>query len=127
MSLYPVYLVGEYGEPRNHHSLWVQTADGRGLVYNVIGPVNNGAMQYETRPTYLHPSKSMTFVSMEELGRVSATDLPRMDAICRGNPAPIMQMRDGQLLYPDVPLRRCQEWTVVTIELLKQASVIVSE
>lgn len=127
MSLYTVFRIQEYGEPRNHHALWVQTAEARGVAFHVIGPVNNGAMQYETKPTYIHPSKSMTFVSMQALGRVASHDLPRMDELCRGNGAPIMQMRDGERLYPDVPLRRCQEWTAETVALLRKAGVIVSE
>ncbi|KAM3497704.1 hypothetical protein MY10362_008952 [Beauveria mimosiformis] len=126
MSLFPVFLVQDYGEPRNHHSLWVQTGEARGIIYNVIGPVNNGAMQYETRPTYVHPSKSMTFVDMRALGQVSSDDLQGMDEICRGNQPPIRQMCDGELLYPDVPLRRCQEWTKETIDLLRDAGVLVS-
>ncbi|KAM3522120.1 hypothetical protein MY4038_008757 [Beauveria bassiana] len=103
----------------------MQTGQARGIIHNVIGPVNNGAMQYETKPTYVHPSKSMTFVDMRALRKISSHHLPRMDEIRRGNQPPIRQMCDGELLYPDVPLRCCQEWTKETIELLKEAGVLV--
>ncbi|KAM0664034.1 hypothetical protein ACQRIT_001770 [Beauveria bassiana] len=103
----------------------MQTGQARGIIHNVIGPVKNGAMQYETKPTYVHPSKSMTFVDMRALEKVSSDDLPRVDEICRGNQPPIRQMCDGELLCPDVPLRRCQEWTKETIELLKETDVLV--
>ncbi|KAM3427048.1 hypothetical protein MY4824_009670 [Beauveria thailandica] len=111
MSVFPVFLVQDYGELRNRHHLWAQTSEARGIIYNVIGPVNNSASQYETKPTYVHPSKSMTFVDMHVLGQILSEGLPRMDEIRRGNQPPHRQMCDSELLYPDVPLRRCQEWT----------------
>ncbi|ATY64141.1 hypothetical protein A9K55_004734 [Cordyceps militaris] len=126
MSYYPVFLVEDYGGPRNHHALWAQTSDaGAGFLYHVVGPVNNGAMHYDPRPTHSSPKELMTFVRMTEIGCVSSHDLQRMDEICRSNQAPVMQMQDGQLLYPGTPLRRCQEWTAETVELLKDAGVLV--
>lgn len=100
--------------------LWVQTEEHRGVVYHVIGTINNGAMQYETKPTHIHPSKSITFVSMHELGRGASHDLQRMDEGCWDNCAPAMRLCDDELLYPGVPLRRCQKWAAEAIELLQK-------
>ncbi len=104
----------------------MQTEEHRGVVYHVIGTVNNGAMQYETKPTHIHPFKSITFVSMHELGRGASHDLQRMDEGCWDNCAPAMRLCDDELLYPGVPLRRCQKWAAEAIELLQKAGVVVS-
>ncbi|OAA58249.1 hypothetical protein ISF_06788 [Cordyceps fumosorosea ARSEF 2679] len=121
MSFYPVFLVQEHGEPRKHHSLWVQTANARGVLFNVIGPVDNGAMQYERKPTFAHPSNAVAFAGMTEIGHVAESHpaargrgLPRKSAAAHADAR-------RRATLPSCAARRCQEWMAETIGLLKTA------
>ncbi|KAF3480931.1 uncharacterized protein GIQ15_06278 [Arthroderma uncinatum] len=119
MPSYAVYRVTETGLPRNHHAIFVETEEdgpGSGCRFNVTGNVQNG-MEYEERKTG-KPQESASFMGMEKLGVVDPGSYSRLQSICRSTPVPKKQFDGPKRLYPDVPLRRCQEWTAETVKRL---------
>ncbi|KAK2608479.1 hypothetical protein QQS21_002941 [Conoideocrella luteorostrata] len=119
-----LYLVEFIGVPRNHHALFVRLDENErtGRLFNVTGNVQQG-MVYESAPTE-SPEASPTFIGMTQLGRVSSADLQRIDDICRSNPPPGKQFDGTKRIDPKKPLRRCQEWTVESIQLLEAHQVL---
>ena len=123
MSNYSVYLVESEGMPRNHHGIFVETeVDGSGTLFHVIGNIQLG-MSYESRPEK-KPELSLTFLNKRLLGWIYNSEIDRFDAICRDNPPPAAQFKGGKRINPNVPLRRCQEWTREIIQNLRDEGVI---
>lgn len=118
-----VYLVVSISIPRDHHAIFVETeSDGNGIIFQVTGNIQNG-MTYETKPGE-RPEESATFISKTTIGIVSAVNFPRIDTICRSVPSPPKQFDGVKRIYPDVPLKRCQEWTQEAIQALKEDGVL---
>lgn len=124
---HPVYLVATIGAPRNHHALFVETdsVTGRGVVFQVTGNIQNG-MQFETENRQC-PEQSIGFVKKSHLGHVAADSLHLVEDTCRANPAPKRQFDGPKRLYPDEPLRRCQEWTKETVDSLISRRILQAE
>ncbi|KAL8296019.1 hypothetical protein RB600_001486 [Gaeumannomyces tritici] len=121
---YNVFLVEYLGAPRNHHALFVETdpESGAGLLLHVTGNIQDG-MTFEERETK-KPEESNTFSGKKSLGWVAIADLDRMRDICASNPPPKKQFDRAKRLYPNEPLRRCQEWTAETVASLTGEGVI---
>ncbi|EQL36716.1 hypothetical protein BDFG_01686 [Blastomyces dermatitidis ATCC 26199] len=100
---YAVYRVANLGAPRNHHTIFVETSeDGpeTGCLFHVKGDIQNG-MSFEDK-TIRKPD-----------ALISLNMLP-----------PKKQFHGPKILYPDEPLRWCQEWTAKVIEALTNAQVL---
>lgn len=121
---HPVFLVASQGLPRNHHALFVQLhADGSGHLFNVEGNIQSG-MTYVAVASAPPPETSETYEGKTQLGWVCGSDLQRFGEICGANPAPGKQFEGARRLYPGRALRRCQEWTAETVQLLKDGGVL---
>ncbi|OWT42880.1 hypothetical protein VFPPC_17927 [Pochonia chlamydosporia 170] len=72
------------------------------------------------------PEKDPLFLGKKRLGWVAAGNMERVGGICKSNPAPEKQF-EGAKKISTYPVRRCQEWTTETIELLKSHGVLVDE
>ncbi|KAM0282465.1 hypothetical protein ACHAO9_010254 [Fusarium lateritium] len=124
MSHYPVYLIESLGAPRNHHALFVQTnEDESGSLFNVIGNIQNG-MEFEAKKLSEKPELLQTFVSKSQLGWIKAGDLHRVEEICCANPPPAKQFDGPKRIDKTKPLRRCQEWTSVTVASLRAEGIL---
>lgn len=120
---YKVYLVTSVGAPRDHHAIFVETKpDLSGQIFQVTGNIQSG-MEYETK-TSKQPEESATFQEKTLLGTVTAADYQSIDSVCRSIPAPPKQFEGAKRLYPQQPLRRCQEWTADAIEALRSKEII---
>lgn len=120
---YNVYRVSYAGMPRDHHAIFVETEGNlSGHVYQVTGNIQNG-MTYEDKPGR-KPEDSATFQSKTRIGKVTQANLPRLKQICQGIPPPKKQFNGPHRLYPQEPLRRCQEWTAEAIQALTAAHVV---
>lgn len=122
---YPMYLIQTLGAPRNHHALFIKTNEttDAGQIINVIGNIQEG-MAFEIRFTDASPSIETNYVGASFLGWTSSSDLSRMEEVCRSNPAPAKQFDGPKRIDPKMPLRRCQEWTAETIELLEKRTLL---
>ncbi|KAI1129231.1 hypothetical protein F5Y10DRAFT_264392 [Nemania abortiva] len=121
MSL-AVFLVESVGAPRNHHALFVRSNGNDGHLFQVTGNIQEG-MIYESKETPA-PQLSAEYYGMQQIGWVSSSSLERLDAICRSNPPPEKQFDGPRRTDPRKPLRRCQEWTAETIELIREKGVL---
>lgn len=125
MSL-PVFLIESVGFPRNHHAILVETSHaGGGYIFQVTGNVQEG-MRYEKKSADSTPETDPLFLGKKRLGWVAAGNMVVVGAICKSNPAPEKQF-EGAKKITTYPVRRCQEWTTETIELLKSHGVLVGE
>lgn len=120
----PLYLVESAGQPRNHHALFVcvEQKEESGWLFNVTGNIQSG-MTYEEKSAEA-PRQSLTFESMSVLGRVPSSSLQQISSICRSNPPPEKQFDGPKRIDSKKPLRRCQEWTAETIQLLEQEGLL---
>jgi hypothetical protein len=122
---YNAYVVAFIGAPRDHHTIFIETnSDGSGYIYQVAGDIQNG-MSHSHKPGK-KPEDSYTFVSKEFIGTVSTANYPQVATICNGIPPPKKQFQGPRRLYPNEPLRRCQEWNGEAIQALKSAGVLES-
>ena len=121
---YEVFLVDKLGASLSHQLIFIRTNpnSGSGLLYHVIGSTQSG-MTYQHRATSA-PEESLTFEKSLPLGTVSVANLGRVDAVCQTIPPPKKQFQLSKRLYPNEPLRTCQEWASEAIEALKVAGVI---
>ncbi|EPS41300.1 hypothetical protein H072_4797 [Dactylellina haptotyla CBS 200.50] len=129
---WPVYrIVSLGGGPQDHHAIFVETEEKgpkTGHLYHVFGGLNLPAgMTFQHRPEN-EPEETGNFISLskELLGSVAREDFLRVLEICERVPAPEMQFRGRKRLYPDRPLRACQEWAAEAIQALRDAEVIKS-
>ena len=122
----PLYLIESLGLPRNHHALFVQLSDrGNGHQFQVKGSINEG-MTYESKPID-SPEDDAAYISKTQLGWVSTGTgemCSRIDQICRSIPPPAKQFDGAKRIWPSQRLRRCQEWTLEVIQLLKDVRVL---
>ncbi|PGG97888.1 hypothetical protein AJ79_09060 [Helicocarpus griseus UAMH5409] len=122
---YTVYRVAYSGLPRDHHTIFVETCEEgpeTGRLFHVSGDIQNG-MFFENKPVR-KPDESATFVSKERIGSVTHDNYPRVLTTCENIPPPKKQFQGPKRLYPDEPLRRCQEWTAEAIQALIDAQVL---
>ncbi|KAL1860729.1 hypothetical protein VTK73DRAFT_7208 [Phialemonium thermophilum] len=123
---YPVYLVAYLGAPRNHHALFIETDPNThgGILFHVVGDIQNG-MTFEERPSR-DPSTSASFVEWSIIGYINPGDIGHMRSVCTSIPPPKKQFHGPRRLYPNEPLRRCQEWTNETINALTANGILVT-
>jgi hypothetical protein len=121
--IYTIYRGASTGMPRDHHAIFVETyEDLSGHLYQVTGNIQTG-MSYEEK-SRTKPEDSITFQSKTRIGTVTAANYPRIKEICQGICPPKKQFEGPRRLYPQEPLRRCQEWTAEAIQALIDAQVI---
>ncbi|PGH00010.1 hypothetical protein AJ80_09247 [Polytolypa hystricis UAMH7299] len=115
---YHVYRVSSVGMPRDHHAIFVElNPDQSGHIYQVTGNIQNG-MVFEDKPG-IPPEKDPTFSGKSLIGTVLISDYERsFKNICFSVEPPKKQFDGPRRLYPHQPIRRCQEWTVETIQAL---------
>jgi hypothetical protein len=120
---YNVYLVAYTGVPRDHHAIFVEmNPDKSGHIFQVTGTIQQG-MNHNDKPAK-KPDESASYQGQEFIGKVSVANFPRIKAICEGIPAPKKQFEGGRRLYPQEPIRRCQEWTKEAMDALVAAGVL---
>ena len=120
---YKVYLVSYEGIPREHHAIFFETEeDESGSIYQVSGNIQEG-MKHDHKKAK-KPENSATFVSKEYLGTTSHANYSLVEEICNNIEAPKKQFERARRLYPNEPLRRCQEWTKDAIQALKSSGVL---
>jgi hypothetical protein len=120
---YNVYLVAYQGLPRNHHAIFFETEnDKSGFIYQVSGNIREG-MQHDHKKAK-RPQDSVTFVSKTYLGITSHADYASVGKICNTIEPPKKQFIGGKRLYPNEPIRRCQEWTKEAIEALRTEGIL---
>jgi hypothetical protein len=118
-----VYRVAFLGAPRDHHIIFVESkSDGSGIIFQVRGDIQNG-MTYESK-NGKKPEDSASFVSKTSIGTVSVGDISRIDSVCRRIPPPAKQFNGPKRINPNVPLRRCQEWTQETVQALRNEAIL---
>jgi hypothetical protein len=119
---YQVFLVSYLGAPRDHHAIFVETnSDKSGQIFQATGNIQNG-MTYESKPAK-RPEDSASFVKKELLGTVTTANYSRIDSVCKRIPPPAKQFNGPKRINPNVPLRRCQEWTQETVQALKNEGI----
>lgn len=131
---YSVYTVEYLGEP-NHVALYVEkepvsdsNKKGSGTLYHVTGSILVG-MKYENKPSY-NFKQSVSFIpgSNVLIGRVKATDMPLLEAVCETVPPPGAQItKRGGRMDSSKPLRRCGEWVKDVVEKLLADGVVNKE
>ena len=121
---YNAYLVMDHGMPRDHHAIFIETEPdtASGYVYQVSGNIQEG--MFFNHKAAGKPEDSGSFMSKELLGTISHADYARAESVCNSVEAPKKQFDVRTRLYPQEPLRRCQEWTVDAIAALKTAGVL---
>ena len=70
------------------------------------------------------PGNGADFVSRTRIGSVAAASFDRIRGICEGVDVPKKQFEGPRRLYPNKPLRRCQEWTAEAITALVRKGVL---
>ncbi|ORY13488.1 hypothetical protein BCR34DRAFT_623770 [Clohesyomyces aquaticus] len=111
---YNVYLREHVGRARNHHVIFVQTeSNGGGFIFQVARNIQQGIAFDHKRAK---PSKeSETCLSQEKIGTVTKANFDRIQSIVETLPPPPKQFNGPKRINPNVPLRRCQEWTADAI------------
>lgn len=116
---YNVYRVSYAGLPRDHHAIFVEmNNDQSGWLFQVTGDIQNGMIHNDK------PEESGTYQSKIAIGTVAPGDFARIKPTCESIPAPKKQFEGPRRLYPNEPLRRCQEWTQETIDALDKAGIL---
>lgn len=120
---YNVYRVSYAGLPRDHHAIFVEmNNDLSGHVFQVTGDIQNG-MKHNDKPAK-KPEESATYQGKEFIGKIAAADFARIKPTCESIPAPKKQFEGPRKLYPNEPLRRCQEWTQEAVNALVNAGIL---
>ncbi|KAM3553294.1 hypothetical protein MY1884_006756 [Beauveria asiatica] len=118
-----VFLSISLGAPRDHYAIFVETEqDGAGTVFQATGNIQNG-MTFQVKTNH-RPETSPEFLRRELLGWVAPEDLHRVEQVCAGLPPPKKQFEGARRLYPQEPLRRCQEWTREAVDALVVAGIL---
>ncbi|KAL2359962.1 hypothetical protein RJZ56_007179 [Blastomyces dermatitidis] len=118
-----VYRVAYAGLPRDHHAIFVVTNDDQsGHLFQVAGNIQNG-MTFKDKPGK-KPEELASFQSKVFVEKVSAANFSRVKGICEAIPASKKQFEGPRRLYPQEPIRRCQEWTTEVIEALVNEHVL---
>ncbi|KAI5455947.1 hypothetical protein BGZ63DRAFT_368210 [Mariannaea sp. PMI_226] len=120
---YNVYQVAYLGAPRNHHALFIEMdADGKGRLMHIIGDIQNG-MKFEEKEAK-RPKESLSFIDKTFLSTIYTSYYQHMLEVCRNNPPSKKQFQRSKRLYPKEPLRRCQEWTLETVDTLIASGIL---
>ena len=120
---YKVYLVSYQGLPREHHTIFFETEDDEsGFIFQVSGSIQEGMKHDHKRAK--KPENSASFVSKTYLGTTSHANYGLVKGICNTIQPPKKQFNGPKRLYPNEPLRRCQEWTAEAIQALKSKGVL---
>ena len=120
---YKVYLVSYQGLPREHHAIFFETEeDESGFIFQVSGNIQEGMKHDHKRAK--KPESSASFVSKTYIGTTSHANYGFVKAICDRIEPPKQQFHRAKRLYPNEPLRRCQEWTTEAIQALKSEGVL---
>ncbi|OAQ96624.1 hypothetical protein LLEC1_06930 [Akanthomyces lecanii] len=118
-----VYRSISLGAPRDHHAIFVENENGgSGTVLQATGNIQTG-MTFEIKRNH-RPETSLHFFRKDYLGWVAAEDLHRVEQACAGIPPPKKQFDGPRRLFPDEPLRRCQEWTREAIDALVTGGIL---
>lgn len=118
-----VYRVAYLGAAQDHHAIFVEMEDdGSGIIFQVRGNIQHG-MKYESK-SGRKPDESASFVSKSSIGTISAEDISRVDSVCQRIPPPCKQFNGPKRINPNVPLRRCQEWTQEVIQALRNEAIL---
>ncbi|WEW56709.1 hypothetical protein PRK78_002157 [Emydomyces testavorans] len=124
---YNVYRVSSAGMPRDHHAIFVETNNpttGCGHIYQVTGNIQTG-MTYETKPASRPPEEDPSFLTKVLIGTVQAAMHPDMyRTVCCSVQPPKKQFDGPRRLFPQEPIRRCQEWTAEAIQALTDAGIL---
>ncbi|OJD26070.1 hypothetical protein ACJ73_02552 [Blastomyces percursus] len=80
-------------------------------------------MFFENKPVR-KPDESASFVSKEQIGSVTHDNYSCILTTCENILPPKKQFHGPKRLYPDEPLRRCQEWTAEVIQALIDNQVL---
>ena len=112
--------------PRNHHCIFVEThEDGpkTGYVYQVTGNIQTG-MIHEHRKAE-QPEISNNFGGLKRLiGTVPSNNYVNIRIAVNSIPPPKKQFDGPKKIYPNEPLRRCQEWTNEAIQTLIDRGIL---
>lgn len=120
---YNVYRVSYAGLPRDHHAIFVEVNnDQSGHIFQVTGDIQNG-MRHDDKPAK-KPEESATYQGKEYIGKVAAGDFARIKPTCESIPPPKKQFEGPRKLYPNEPLRRCQEWTQEAVSALVTTGIL---
>jgi len=125
---YAAYLLTTIGLPRDHHSLFIQTSpSGSGFIYQVSGNIQTG-MLFNHKPSS-PPSDEADYISMTQIGRVRVQEFEngRLKQVVESVEEPKKQFDGTRRLFPQEPLRRCQEWTAEVIARLGKEGVLLEE
>ncbi|KAI9826994.1 MAG: hypothetical protein M1819_007088 [Sarea resinae] len=125
MSTFTVYRIDSASLFRDHHAIFVEThenGEGTGHLYQVAGNIQQG-MAFEDRLED-RPESSLSFASKVKIGTVSRHNNPCIKGVCEGVPVPKKQFDGPKRLYPNEPIRRCQEWTAEAIQALVDAQIL---
>jgi len=106
-----VYLVDCMGMPRNHHVIFVEThedGDKTGYLYQVTGNIQT-VMIHEHRKAK-QPEIPNSFGGLKQLiGTFTPNNYVHIRSVVNGVPPPKKQFNGLKKIYPNDPLRRCQE------------------
>ncbi|KAJ5475000.1 hypothetical protein N7539_008066 [Penicillium diatomitis] len=120
---YNVYRVSYAGLPRDHHAIFVEmNKDQSGHIFQVTGDIQNG-MRHDDKPAK-KPEESGTYQGKAHIGKVAAGDFDSIKRICESIPPPKKQFEGPRKIYPNEPLRRCQEWTQEAISALVTKGIL---
>ena len=128
MASYTVYRVEYLGLPRNHHAIFVETNEQgnyTGHLFQVTGDIQQG-MSFEDKPAK-QPENSGSYQEKLQIGTVTHMNYPQIKTICESIPPPRKQFAGPKRIYPNEPLRRCQEWTAEATQALVDAHVLQQE
>lgn len=107
------YVLVSLGLPRDHHSFYVEinSTNCSGDIYQVSGNVQTG-MYFNHKQDQI-PDKMDDFISKEYIGLVAQEDYSngKFEKTVNSIDPPSKQFEGPRRLYPEVKLRRCQEWT----------------
>ena len=119
---YKVFLVSSLGAPRDHEAIFIETElDESGQIFHVTGNIQTG-MKYESEARK-KPEESISFVKKELLGTVPIANYSRINSVCERIPPPAKQFNGPKRINPNVPLRRCGEWTREAVQALKNDGI----
>ena len=71
-----------------------------------------------------NPEDRAGFIKKEPVGKISASNFAKVEAICKGVAPPAKQYNGPKRMNPSVPLRRCGEWTDEAIRALRDAGIV---
>ncbi|KAF2793233.1 hypothetical protein K505DRAFT_188797, partial [Melanomma pulvis-pyrius CBS 109.77] len=107
---YNVYLRETIGAPRNHHAIFVETElDRSGVIFQVVGNIQQGMAFDHKRAGPAEESESC--LGLELIGTVKIANFGMIQPTVEIIPPPHKQFNGPTRTNPNVPLRRCQEWT----------------